>query len=454
MKQIDHITHIYFLGIGGIGMSALARYFHARGVSVSGYDKTPSKLTQALQAEGISVSHSDDPGALPVMPGLVIRTPAVPVTTRLCRHFAAHSIPIRKRAEVLGMLSKSTPTIAVAGTHGKTTVCAMLTHILKTAKVPCMAFLGGISTNYNTNYIGDPDPRWLVAEADEYDRSFLHLSPRLALISAIDADHLDVYKSRKALAESFALFAKRLLPGGTLVARTNTAARIGFSGDQYTYHPDGPADYFLHAVSVCRGRYHANIRGMLHIDDLAPGHPGRHNLENALAAAAMAHQAGIRPEKIKSALNSFLGVRRRFEICLQTEDAVYVDDYAHHPEEIRACIASAKEMWPGKKVTGIFQPHLFSRTKDLAGQFAESLSQLDELILLDIYPAREEPIEGVDATMILDMIKNTQAMTCRREELLDVLQAKETEVLLSMGAGDIDRMAEPITQLLKDKALK
>lgn len=454
MQQINHITHIYFLGIGGIGMSALARYFHTRGVSVCGYDRVPSSLTRALQAEGIGVSHSDDPASLTIMPGLVIYTPAVPVTIRLYRHFAAHNIPIKKRAEVLGMLSATTPTIAVAGTHGKTTISAMLTHILKKAEVPCIAFLGGISTNYNTNYIGEPDPRWMVAEADEYDRSFLQLSPRLALISSIDADHLDVYKNREALAESFALFAKRIHPEGTLVAGKNIARQIGFPGNHYTYHPDGPADYYLHAVNVHQGRYHANIRGKLYIDGLCPGHPGRHNMENALAAAALAHQAGIHADTIKSALNSFQGVKRRFEICLQIENAVYIDDYAHHPEEIRACVASVREMWPDKKITGIFQPHLYSRTRDLADQFAESLSQLDEIILLDIYPAREEPIEGVEAKMILERIKNPNAMICRREELLDVLHDKETEVLLSMGAGDIDRLAEPITQLLKNKALK
>lgn len=454
MRGIDHITNIYFLGIGGIGMSALARYFYTRGVNVCGYDKTPSPLTRALQSEGIGVSHSDDPTSLAVEPELVVRTPAVPTTTHLYKHFEKHGIPIKKRAEVLGILSAGIPTIAVAGTHGKTTISAMLTHILKTAGVPCIAFLGGISTNYNTNYIGEPNPRWLVAEADEYDRSFLQLSPQLALISAIDADHLDIYGNKEGLQESFSLFVKRLPADGTLITRKGIASHIHYNGKHFDYQPEAPADYYMGAIDVRQGYYHTSFHGKLEIGHVRTGHPGRHNLENALAAAALAHQAGVPANFIKSALNSFQGVRRRFEICLHTEDTVYIDDYAHHPEEISTCIASAREMWPGRKITGIFQPHLYSRTRDLAEGFAESLSQLDELILLDIYPARETPLEGVDAHMLLEKINMAHATYCSRDELLDLLNKRETEVLISMGAGDIDRFAEPITQLLKNKALR
>lgn len=453
MIDINHITHIYFLGIGGIGMSALARYFYTRGVSVGGYDKTPSRLTGELQEEGIRVIHDDDPATLEVMPELVVYTPAIPSSNTLFRHFNDHNVPILKRAEVLGMISSGIPTIAVAGTHGKTTISAMLTHILKVAGIPCVSFLGGISTNYNSNYVGDPDPRWMVAEADEFDRSFLQLSPRLALISTIDADHLDVYGSREALTKNFASFANRIHPRGVLVNKKGIAEKISFTGKSYSYHPAGMADYRLKDVELCQGRYKATIEGELHIEGIEPGHPGMHNLENALGAAALADQAGVSAEKIKEALNSFNGVRRRFEICLQTEKRVYVDDYAHHPEEIRACISSARALWPGRKITGIFQPHLFSRTKELAGEFAESLSALDELILMDIYPAREDPMEGVNAKLILDKVTLQQALYCPREKLLDLLENIETDVLLTMGAGDIDRFAGPITQILKNKAL-
>lgn len=454
MQRIDNIRTMYFLGIGGIGMSALARYFHSRGVCVSGYDKTPGPLTQSLQDEGIMVSHADDPGTISVLPDLVVHTPAVPFTTSLYRHFKEHNLPIRKRSEVLGMLSNDTPTIAIAGTHGKTTIGAMLVHILKTAEIPCIAFLGGISNNYNSNYIGDPDPQWLIAEADEYDRSFLRLSPQIASISAIDADHLDVYGSEEALLSAFALFANRLPPQGILIAARGIAEKTGFKGTHYSYHPDGPADYYLDNVFVDRGLYHANIRGRLTVDDLCPGLPGRHNMENALAAAAIAHQLNIGAETILSALSSFRGVYRRFDIHIQNEHTVYVDDYAHHPEEIKACIESAREMWPGRKITGVFQPHLYSRTRDLAIQFAESLSLLDEVILLDIYPAREEPIEGVDAYTLLNKIEHAKARHCRRDELLTIIETTNTDILLTMGAGDIDRFAQPIKQALLKKTGK
>lgn len=453
MIDVNHITHIYFLGIGGIGMSALARYFYTRGVSVSGYDKTPSRLTGELQEEGIRVIHDDDPATLEVIPELVVYTPAIPSSNTLFRHFNDHNVPMLKRAEVLGMISSGIPTIAVAGTHGKTTISAMLTHILKVAGIPCVSFLGGISTNYNSNYVGEPDPRWMVAEADEFDRSFLQLSPRLALISTIDADHLDVYGSREALTKNFASFANRIHPRGVLVNKKGIAEKISYTGKSYSYHPTDMADYRLKDVKLCQGRYKATIEGKLQIEGLEPGHPGLHNLENALGAAALADQAGVSAEKIKEALNSFNGVRRRFEICLQTEKRVYVDDYAHHPEEIRACISSARALWPGRRITGIFQPHLFSRTKELAGEFAESLSVLDELILMDIYPAREAPMEGVNAKLILDKVTLQKALYCPREKLLDLLENMETDVLLTMGAGDIDRFAGPIAHILKNKAL-
>ncbi len=449
--MINDVTHIYFLGIGGIGMSALARYFHDRGVSVCGYDRNTSDITRKLEQEGIQVSYADDPATLPVEPQLVVYTPAVPKKTALFQHFTNQRIPIRKRAEVLGLLSDGIPTVAVAGTHGKTTISAMLTHILKTAGVPCLAFLGGISVNYGTNFIGDRNPRWMVAEADEFDRSFLHLTPEIALISSIDRDHSDIYGSHGEMVGAFKQFASRLPDSGVLISKKDIAGLPGGSYRRLEYHGQQVSDYYLQHIRVSRGRYEASIMGELHIDEVVLQHPGRHNLENALAAAALAHQAGVDPMFIKSGLESFAGVKRRFEVCLKTEDTVYVDDYAHHPEEIRACIRSARELWPGKKITGVFQPHLYSRTQDLAKDFATSLAELDELILLDIYPAREEPIPGINAWYLLDMIDMKHAQYCRREHLLSLIQDMETEVLITMGAGDIDRFAVPITNTLKNK---
>ncbi|MGM0572571.1 MAG: UDP-N-acetylmuramate--L-alanine ligase [Bacteroidota bacterium] len=453
MTNLNHITQICFLGIGGAGMSALAGYFHSRGVSVCGYDKTPGPLTKNLEEQGITVIYEDDPAMLNITPELVIYTPAVPATTRLFQHFSNSGTPVIKRAEVLGMLSKETPTIAIAGTHGKTTITTMLAHIMKTAGIPCLAFLGGVSTNYNTNYIGDPDPEWLIAEADEYDRSFLHLNPSIAVISSIDNDHLDVYGSRQELQQSFAGFARKLLPGGTLIAKKGVVNDLHFTGKHFTYHPKEKADYYLENIQLEQGYYTASVRGRLHINNFRVGHPGWHNLENALGASALAHLAGVDRYDIEEGLKSFLGVKRRFELRYQDEHNIYIDDYAHHPEEIRACILSAREIWPGKKITGIFQPHLFSRTRDLADQFAESLSLPDELILLDIYPAREAPIEGVDAGLLLDKVSGPHAMHCSREELPEIIRERDTEVLLTMGAGDIGNLAETITAIIKQKAL-
>lgn len=449
--NLNHIQRIFFLGIGGIGMSAIARHFMRRGADVCGYDRTPSALTQALVEEGITITYADDTAKLPCNPDLVVYTPAVPVTSRLFSHFMTAGTPMLKRAEMLGIISEQYPTIAIAGTHGKTTISTMLSHILRHAGIPCMAFLGGISTNYGTNYIDDPNPRWLIAEADEYDRSFLHLSPQIALISAIDSDHMDVYETREAMLQSFMAFARQVTPGGVLITKENIRTRIAFSGKQYNYRMSPPADYYLEDISLTDARYKANIAGELRVEDISMQYPGRHNLENALAAAALAHRAGISADQIRAGLNSFAGVKRRFEIVLQTSKHIFVDDYAHHPEEINACIGSAREMWPDKKITGIFQPHLFSRTRDLADEFADSLSKLDELILLPVYPAREEAIEGVNAQMLQEKVKLQKAECLDKEELIQYLGHTSTEVLITMGAGNIDALAEPIKKLLMQK---
>ena len=435
-------------------MSALARHFRGLGAEVCGYDRTQTKLTEKLEAEGVAIVYADDPSGIRCRPELVVYTPAVPDTNKLFHHFKAAGTPMLKRAKLLGLLSQQHPTIAIAGTHGKTTISTMLTHIIKQAGVPCLAFLGGISTNYGTNYISDPNPQWLIAEADEYDRSFLQLSPQIALISAIDSDHMDIYGNRDAMMESFRDFANTVEKNGTLIAKDNIADLIGFSGKQFNYRVEPPADYCLEGVKLHEGRYHAGIGGRLNIEGIQMQYPGKHNLENALAAAALAHLAGISAEHIREGLNSFLGVKRRFEIVVQTSKNIFVDDYAHHPEEINACIRSAREMWPGKKITGVFQPHLYSRTRDLADQFAESLSQLDELILLPVYPAREQAIEGVDAKMLLRKVKMHNAKCHTKEETLQCLRDTDAEVLITMGAGDIDTLTEPIRKILTQKQLR
>ncbi len=449
--NIDGIKNIYFLGIGGIGMSALARYFYTRGVRVSGYDKTPSPLTRQLQEEGIDVHYEDDPVLVPDSVQLVIYTPAVPSSTSLFQHLSNQNIPIKKRAEVLGMISSGTPTIAVAGTHGKTTVSAMVAHILKTADIRCIAFLGGILTNYNSNYLGSSDPRWMVIEADEYDRSFLHLRPELAVITSMDADHLDVYKSESHLQESFSLFAKNIKPGGTLLLKKGLKEPEGFKEKLMHYHLSLPADFSASGIRVEDGMYVVNFEGKLNIENLPLGSAGRHNVENALAAAALARLAGAGKKDIARGLNSFMGVKRRFENCFKSSQIIYIDDYAHHPEELKATISAVKELYPDKKVTGIFQPHLFSRTRDLEKQFAESLALLDELILLEIYPARELPIKGVSSEALLEKIPLQNKKLVKREELLSELEKMHPEVLLTLGAGDIDRFQQPIVELLKKR---
>ncbi len=449
--NINRIQTIYFLGIGGIGMSALARHFNSLGVFVCGYDKTPSALTEALVSEGMTISYDDDPATPGCTPELVIYTPAIPADLRLFKMFADSGIPMLKRSEVLGLLSKEIPTIAVAGTHGKTTVCAMLTHIMQEAGIPILSFMGGISANYNTNYIGHRNPGWLIAEADEYDRSFLQLTPRIALITAIDSDHLDVYGNWDMVKASFAQFAALLEDDGTLIRKKGIDIVSGRQTKLLDYSLTPPADYHFDNIELKKGRYHASIKGKISIDDIALQHPGRHNLENALAASALAHEAGIGSTVIRKALNSFAGVKRRFEIILETGQLVYVDDYAHHPEEINACIETARELWPEKRITGVFQPHLYSRTRDLAEQFANSLSKLDELMLLDIYPAREKPIAGVNASMLLEKIKLQTAAHYSKKELLDQLEKTSPEVLITMGAGDIDKLSLDIKKLLTHK---
>ncbi len=451
--DLNRLHNIFFLGIGGIGMSALARYFHARGIAVSGYDRTPSPITEALQNEGIKVWFEDQESILPPQIDLAVYTPAVPKNAILFAALSAKSVPLIKRAELLGLISGQVPTIAVAGTHGKTTISTMVAHILITAGIRTSAFLGGISTNYQTNYLGDEQPEWMVVEADEFDRSFLNLRPEIALISAMDADHLDIYGTKEALQDSFAEFAKRIKPGGTLLMKKGLSAGQAFSGRTLTYHTELDADFIAKDIEVKEGHYFAAIDGLLQTSQFVLGLPGRHNLENALGAAAIAWSMGIETNHITHALSTFRGVKRRFETCYQGQQTVFIDDYAHHPEEIRACIEAVRELYPGRKITAIFQPHLYSRTRDLAQQFAQSLALADRLLLLDIYPARELPIEGVTSKRLLDKIGMTEKKLLNKDDILPELERNHPEVLLTMGAGDIDRLVPDIATFLKNKGL-
>jgi UDP-N-acetylmuramate--alanine ligase len=467
------ITHIYFLGIGGIGMSALARYFHAMGKQVSGYDKTPTKLTDELIAEGISIHFEDNINLVPAdfkshsssftSHILIVYTPAVPKDHSEYVFFNSNGFNIKKRAEVLGLITESARTIAVAGTHGKTTTSSLVAHILKTAGLDPSAFLGGITQNYKTNLLLSkslraPSPlemvglrSLIVVEADEYDRSFLTLHPEIGVITSVDADHLDIYGDKSHVEESFSMFAG--LVEEKLIVKKSIAEKIRSSKQPLTYSVDDQyADYYASDITIENGYYHYNIHTpKVTMRNCMLGLPGKHNVENSIAAVAIACELNISDVYIKEALRTFGGVKRRFDYHIKTDKLVYIDDYAHHPEELKATISSVREMYPGKKITGVFQPHLFSRTRDFADDFAKSLDLLDQCILMEIYPARELPIEGVNSQMLLDKMKCADKMICRKKELVEEIAKMKVEVLITMGAGDIDAMVEPITNMLLQK---
>jgi len=466
--DLSKIHSVYFLGIGGIGMSALARYFNAMGKKVAGYDKTPTRLTDELIAEGIDIHFEDNirniPTYIKALPFdvdniLIVFTPAVPKDHSEYVFFNLNGFNIKKRAEVLGMITQSEYTIAVAGTHGKTTTSSLVAHILKSAGLDPSAFLGGISQNYNTNLLlserlkvqndSSDKVHLVVVEADEYDRSFLTLHPEIALITSVDADHLDIYGDAGQVEESFSLFAKQVK--SKLILKKNIVSKINSDGKTpITYAVnDDSADYFAHMIRIENGFYiYEIITPFTVFENITLGLPGLHNVENSVAAVAIACQLNISERVIRESLASFKGVRRRFDYHIKTEKLIYIDDYAHHPEELKACISSAKEMYPGKKITGIFQPHLFSRTRDFADDFARSLDLLDECILMEIYPARELPIDGITSQMLLDKMKLSDKRICQKEDLLTELDSKNLEVLMTMGAGDIDTFIEPIIKQL------
>jgi UDP-N-acetylmuramate--alanine ligase len=456
--EFEKINNVYLVGIGGIGMSALARYFKSQGKFVAGYDKTSTPLTDQLKIEGIDVHFEDK---LELVPGpilsqkdetLVIYTPAVPNYHYEFNYFKEREYTVMKRAEVLGLIFSNNKGIAVAGTHGKTTTSTLLAHILKQSSVGCTAFLGGISKNFNSNLLLDENSEFVLAEADEYDRSFLQLFPYLSIITSVDADHLDVYGTHEEVIKSFNQFAQQIAENGVLVYKKGLPVDVGSLNDvnDFTYSLTEKANFYPENVRIVDGLYNFDLQTPMGIvRDIKLGVPGRMNLENAIAAISAAIILQVTPEEMIGALASFQGVKRRFEIQINTKDLIYIDDYAHHPEEIKACITSAMEIFPGKKITGIFQPHLFTRTRDFADGFAENLSLLDELILLDIYPAREEPIEGVDSAMIFNKVIIQNKTLCKKENLLELLKNRKPELLITMGAGDIDGFAEKIKELYK-----
>lgn len=451
----NKFTHIYFIGVGGIGMSNLARYFSFKGRKVAGYDKTSSELTKELEAEGISVHYDDDILKIPVdfldkEHTLIVRTPAVPEDQSELRYFSEKGYSILKRAQVLGEVSKDDKCLCISGTHGKTTTSMITAHLLKQSHVDCSAFLGGISNNYETNLLLSDKSDLTVIEADEYDRSFHQLQPWMAVVTSVDPDHLDIYHTHEAYLESFAHFTSLIRPGGCLVIKKGIPLkyRVQDNVKVYTYSSTEIADFYASNIRVSNGRLFFDFyRPGAIIKDMELGVPVRINVENAVAAMALAHLNGAEDEEMRIALASFKGTRRRFDFQIRRNDFVYIDDYAHHPEELKASILSIKELFPDKKVTGIFQPHLYSRTKDFFNEFADVLSELDDLILLDIYPARELPIPGITSEMILEKVSIKSKIVTSLSKIIEILDSKQPEVLVTLGAGSIDT----IVPLIKRK---
>ncbi|GAA0879917.1 UDP-N-acetylmuramate--L-alanine ligase [Algoriphagus jejuensis] len=457
------INKVYFLGIGGIGMSALARWFRHEGYPVAGYDKTPSPLTEELEKEGMMISFQDSTVEIPfdftTNPDevLVVWTPAIPKESVLLNFFQAH-YPLKKRSEVLGMITKEYHTIAVAGTHGKTSTSALVAHLLKSAGKPVAAFLGGITQNYNSNLIlpgKSKEPTLVVVEADEFDRSFLRLFPNEAVVTSADPDHLDIYGDESSILDGFRDFVKLLDKKGKLYIQSHAWYRMGEGLDipaairEYGLRSSGiHADNIIAKPGIFLFDYmglKVQIKGLeLHI-------PGFHNVENALAAIAIAVDHGVTEEQVRAGVKSFRGVKRRFEIHSSVPGHIYIDDYAHHPEEIKACLSSVRAMYPTQRLTVVFQPHLFSRTRDFAAGFSESLSLADEVVLLDIYPAREKPIEGVNSAMLLDGIHTGKKIMMEKAKVMDYLKESQPEVLVTMGAGDIDRLVPGIAAWMNSR---
>ena len=433
-------------------MSALARYFLVKGYQVHGYDRTSTELTQNLENEGMIIHYHEDPELIPAETGIVIYTPAIPATNLELQYLQKSGVRMMKRAEVLGMLSSEYQTIACAGTHGKTTTSSMVSHLMQQSHVGCQAFVGGISRNFDSNLVISETSTFMVAEADEYDRSFLHLHPFIAIITSIDSDHLDIYGNITAVHEAFSSFTENIVSNGSLIIKKGLELPLLTHADCniYKYAVNDLADFYASNLILKNNLYHFDFNypnGK--INNLVLGIPGLYNVENAVAALAAAILAGVTPEELIQGLATFKGVKRRFDIRLNENELVYIDDYAHHPEEIKACIRSARAMFPDSKLTGVFQPHLFSRTRDFAAEFAESLSLLDEVLLLPVYPARELPIPGIDSQMLLSLMNHTNKHLVQMSDIPGIFKGKHTEILITMGAGDIDTLVEPIENFFR-----
>lgn len=451
---------IYFIGIGGIGMSALAKYFLSRGKIIVGYDRAESPITLELENAGAYLHYSEEVESIPTIISassnndiVVVYTPAVSTESPLIKYVKARGLDIYKRAEVLGIICQRYATVAVAGTHGKTTVSSLIAHILHFSQQNCMAFLGGIVKNYQSNFIDCENPTYAVAEADEYDRSFLQLSPEAAIITAIDADHLDIYKTYDALKSAYSDFVAKIIKNGKLLLKKEIAFMPQIGDKQVVFYSTTcQADCTIENIQLEKGFFTFNVKTPWGtIQHLTPGITGNYNVENVLAAVSMCLWLGVDSEQIKAAVADFKGVKRRFDVQVNNEKHVYIDDYAHHPEEIRAFIQSVRAVFPQQKLTGIFQPHLYSRTRDLADEFSASLSLLDELWLMDIYPARELPIAGITSKIIFDKVTCTNKIMVENNKIVELVESKKPTLLLTMGAGNIDQWVEPIKQCLNEE---
>ncbi|MEO5603530.1 MAG: UDP-N-acetylmuramate--L-alanine ligase [Cyclobacteriaceae bacterium] len=460
--RLAEYDNIYFLGIGGIGMSALARWFLKQGLNISGYDRTATTLTAELQKEGMAIHFDDSVKSIPKEiienreKTLVIYTPALPKDHKEHQFLKEKQYTILKRSEVLGLISKDYVTVAVAGTHGKTTTSSMVAHLLKTARKSMVAFLGGITTNYDSNLVMHgvvSKDTIVVAEADEFDRSFLRLFPKIAIVTSADADHLDIYGDHESLISSFKEFIKQIDKDGYLIIHESIAEKLAADIHHVTknIYSMSRGQFFAGNIIAKSGFFEFDLHGFGKVEHIRLGVPGFHNIENAIAASIAVWQCGVDLPTIKKGLESFTGVKRRFEFIIKHDKLVFVDDYAHHPTEIEAFLKSMKSMYPRKKLTVIFQPHLFTRTRDFAEGFSKSLSLADELFLMDIYPARELPIPGVDSDMIFKDITSQTKIRCGKDDLLEKLKNSDIEVLATVGAGDIDTFVEPILNMLTKK---
>lgn len=459
--DINNITSVYFVGAGGIGMSALIRYFLSKGKKVAGYDKTPSGLTEQLNYEGAAIHYEDNVILIPddftdPSKTLVIYTPAVPDSHTELSYFRDNEFEIMKRARVLGEITNCTRGLCIAGTHGKTTTSSMVAHLLKQSHVDCNAFLGGILKNYNSNLMLSEHSDLTVIEADEFDRSFHWLRPYMAVITAADPDHLDIYGTPEAYRESFEHFTSLIRPGGCLIMKKgiNVTPILQQDVSLFSYSATEEADFYATNIRIGNGEIVFDFVGpTITISDIQLGVPVKVNVENGVAAIALAWLNGVTPDEIRKGMASFAGPKRRFDFHLKKENIVLIDDYAHHPAELKASIQSVKELYAGRKITGVFQPHLYTRTRDFAADFAESLSLLDELILLDIYPAREEPIPGVTSQIIFDAVTIPNKKMVRKEDLLNRIAAEvnNLEVVLMVGAGNIEQLVEPVKHILDKK---